>query len=64
MVSNCLKIHEDLYSPSGAKPPAFIDNLGFGIIFLTLISCTVPNPLQCGQAPFGELKENKFGSGF
>ena len=64
IISNCLKIQEDLYSPKGAKPPALIDNLGFGIIFLTLISFTVPKPLQWLQAPFGELNENKLGSGF
>jgi hypothetical protein len=29
MISNCLKIQDDLYSPSGAKPPAFMDNFGF-----------------------------------
>ena len=64
MISNCLKIHELLYSPSGAKPPFLIDSFGFGIIFFKLISFTVPKPLQCSHAPFGELKENKFGSGF
>ena len=64
MISNCLKIQELLYSPSGAKPPFLIDNFGFGIIFFRLISCTVPNPLQTSQAPLGELNENKFGSGF
>ncbi len=46
IISNCLKIQDDLYSPKGAKPPFFIDNFGFGIIFLILISFTVPKPLQ------------------
>ena len=64
MISNCLKIQELLYSPNGAKPPFLIESLGFGIIFFRLISLIVPNPLQCSQAPFGELKENKLGSGF
>ena len=64
IISNCLKIQEDLYSPKGAKPPFLIDNFGFGIIFLILISFIVPKPLQSLQAPFGELKENKLGSGF
>ena len=64
MISSCLNIQLLLYSPKGAKPPLFIDNLGFGIIFLRLISLTVPRPLQWSQAPFGELNENKFGSGF
>ncbi|MNE34379.1 hypothetical protein D3C80_1280990 [compost metagenome] len=64
IISSCLKIHEDLYSPKGANPPLFIDSFGLGIIFLILISFIVPRPLQCSQAPFGELKENKFGSGF
>jgi hypothetical protein len=41
-----------------------MDSFGLGIIFLTLISFTVPNPLQWSQAPFGELNENKLGSGF
>ena len=44
--SSCLNIQELLYSPSGANPPLFIDNLGFGIIFFLLISFTIPNPLQ------------------
>src|SRR5690606_1306232 len=64
MVSNCLKIQEFLYSPSGANPPFFIESFGFGITFLRLISFTTPNPLQCGQAPLGELNEKLFGSGF
>ena len=46
IISNCLKIQVDLYSPKGAKPPIFTDSLGFGIIILTLISLTVPKPLQ------------------
>jgi hypothetical protein len=46
-----------LYSPKGAKPPAFIDNFGFGIIFFGLISFTVPN--RYNDHAFGELKENK-----
>ena len=64
MISNCLKIQDDLYSPKGAKPPCLIDNFGFGTIFLGLISFIIPKPLQAEQAPFGELKENKLGSGF
>src|SRR5690606_9350086 len=64
MVSSCLKTHELLYSPSGAKPPALIESFGFGIIFLRLIWLIVPNPLHAGQAPFGELNEKLFGSGF
>ncbi len=64
MISNCLKIQEDLYSPNGAKPPALMESFGLGIILPTLISFTVPSPLQCSQAPFGELNENKLGSGF
>ena len=63
IISNCLKIQELLYSPNGAKPPFFIDNIGLGIIFCRLISLTIPNPLQQGQAPFGELKEKLLGSG-
>ena len=59
-----MKIHELLYSPKGAKPPFLIDDFGFGMIFCKLISFTVPNPLQHGQAPFGELNEKLFGSGF
>ncbi len=46
MISNCLNIQLLLYSPKGAKPPLFMDNFGFGIIFLMLISFTVPRPLQ------------------
>ena len=59
-----MKIQVDLYSPKGAKPPLLIEIFGFGIIFLMLISFTVPNPLQCSQAPFGELNEKILGSGF
>jgi hypothetical protein len=52
MISNCLKIQEDLYS-KGAKPPAFIDNFGFGIIFLVLISFTVPLTVTMIASPLG-----------
>ena len=64
IISNCLKIQDDLYSPKGAKPPLLIDSFGFGIILFKLISLTVPNPLQCSQAPLGELNEKILGSGF
>src|SRR5690606_32223370 len=64
MISSCLKIHVDLYSPKGTKPPALIESFGLGMIFFKLISFTVPSPLQCSHAPLGALNENRFGSGF
>src|SRR5690606_2162326 len=30
IISSCLKIHVDLYSPSGTKPPCLIESFGFG----------------------------------
>ena len=41
-----------------------MDDFGLGMIFCKLISFTVPNPLQHGHAPFGELNEKLLGSGF
>ena len=64
IISNCLNIQELLDSPRGARPPLLMDNFGFGIILFLLISFIIPKPLQCSQAPFGELNENKLGSGF
>ncbi len=64
IISNCLNIQELLYSPKGIIPPLFIDILVLGMIFFLLICWMVPNPLQSSQAPFGELNENKLGSGF
>ena len=59
-----MNIQELLYSPKGAKPPFLMDDFGFGIIFCKFVSFTVPNPLQQGQAPLGELNEKLLGSGF
>ncbi|MNV22025.1 hypothetical protein D3C71_1129820 [compost metagenome] len=52
-----------LYSPIGAKPPFLILNFGFGMTLSRSISEISPKPTQVGQAPYGELNENKFGSG-
>ena len=41
-----------------------IDNLGLGMTNSGLISIILPNPLQFGQAPTGELNEKAEGVGF
>ena len=63
MTSNCLKIQVFFCSPMGTIPPFLIDRVLSGMIFFRLISFTVPNPLQTGQAPLGELNEKLLGSG-
>ncbi|CUQ45009.1 Uncharacterised protein [Segatella copri] len=66
MLSNdsiCQKIIWFLYLPSGAMPPSWMLSLSSGITFLISIWFTFPRPLQCGQAPSGELKENMLGAG-
>ncbi len=64
MFSICLKIQLFFCSPKGTIPPFFIEMVSSGITFLRLISFVIPKPLQASQAPFGELKEKVFGSGF
>jgi hypothetical protein len=61
MISNCLNIHEDLYS-QWSKTTGFYGQFGFGII---LVFICLPSPvLAMITGSFGELKENKLGSGF
>ena len=40
-----------------------MDNFGFSTKKSVLIFLIIPSPLQCGQLPFGELKEKVLGSG-
>ena len=50
-------------SSSGSNAPALIEILGFSTKNAGFTLFIVPKPLQCGQLPFGELKEKVFGSG-
>ena len=61
---NCLKIQLFFSSPRGIIPPFLMEVLSFGITLLKLISLVIPRPLHFEHAPFGELKEKVFGSGF
>ena len=47
----------------GSIPPFFIDFEGSGMTLSISTSEITPNPLHFRQAPYGELNENKFGSG-
>ena len=40
-----------------------MDSFGFSTKKSVLIFLIIPSPLQCGQLPFGELKEKVLGSG-
>ncbi len=62
--SSCLKTQFFFWGPCGANAPFLIDKLSSGTILLRFTSYKVPNPLQFGHIPLGELKEKLFGSGF
>ena len=49
--------------PNGTIPPSAMDMLLSGTIVSMFTSTIIPNPLQCGQYPCGELKENECGAG-
>ena len=49
--------------PKGAIPPLAMDLEVSGMILSSSRALISPNPLQAVQAPYGELKENKLGSG-
>jgi hypothetical protein len=51
-----------IYIRPRVKPPALIDNLGLGIIFLHLFRLLFQD--HCNGQVLWELKENKLGSGF
>ena len=58
-----MKIQVLLSSPIGAIAPLRIESVLSGISLSRFTSSITPKPLQCGHIPFGELKENIFGSG-
>ena len=51
------------YFPSGTMAPSAMDSPRSGITLPRSIWLIYPNPLQCGHAPSGELKENLLGAG-
>ena len=61
--SNSLNSRVFLYSPMAAIPPFLMDFDGSGMIFSRSTSATIPRPLQCSHAPYGELNEKVLGSG-
>ena len=63
MVTSCSIIHSLLRSAIGTIAPLLMLKFLLGTIFSISISEILPKPLQCEQAPFGELKEKLFGSG-
>ena len=59
----CVNTLASLASPNGAIPPPLTLKLVSGINKSMSIAYTFPNPLQVGQAPYGELKEKLLGEG-
>ena len=51
------------YLPSGSTAPSRSERRASGMIFPTSKTASSPSPLQCGQAPFGELNEKVCGAG-
>ena len=63
IASICQNIIWFLNFPKGTIAPSAMLSVLSGITFSMSISLTHPSPLQCGQAPSGELNENMFGAG-